>query len=208
MTRLTLSPRWTMRLVAGVALALGTVKFLLVAFYEERDRLRSLLDQVDGITDIQILGHDVMPYEVHAAQFAIIGRPDAVVVLDEPSHNLVHGSGHIEIRNLGPWDFHTATYGRLGVVKTKTREPVKSLGYSSSVDVGTAGEFADRLPVKIRDVQDLVDHYDDLVRFFGTWPDDRDWAVIPGSSDPLRVYCRTPRGARPVASPTQFPETW
>lgn len=196
-------------LVACVVSALGTAKLLYATYYEERDRLQSLLNGVDGIADVQILGCDDMTYEVHAARFSIVDRPEAVIVLDEPTRGLTDGSGRIAIRRLGPWEFHTASYGHIGAVKTKTREPVESLGYSSGVDVGPFGEFADRLPVKIRKLQDLVDHYDVLVKFFETWPDDRNWAVVPGSSDPLRVYCRTSVDqSRPLASPSQFPVKW
>ena len=50
-------------------------------------------------------------------------------------------------------------------------ESIESSYLAHWIDVGSKGEFGAMLPVKVRDVNDLVSHYDQLVTFFASWPD-------------------------------------
>jgi hypothetical protein len=61
------------------------------------------------------------------------------------------------------------------------------------------------LPVKVRDLNDLVVHYDELVRYFSTWPDGKRRGELKAVAGPRTVYCATPVGTGMVPPPSNFP---
>lgn len=134
------------------------------------------------------------------ATFALQGRPGAVIGfrgLGKP--------GHIWLQRLGPWEFQEWSYGFEGAFATATGEPVKSLGVRDFIDIGPSGEYGAMLPVKIRDLNDVVSHYDELVRCFSTWPDGKPWGELETREGKRTKYCVSPAGAGRVAPPADFP---
>ena len=209
MPRMRVTVRRMLLVVAAFALFFGAIRLLHDGYYEERIRILRQLEDVDGIANIEVSGFDDITYEVLAAQFEIAGREDAVIVIDEPDDGVVGDLEHLRIRRLGPWEFHQYSYGYLGAYSIITGKPVKSLGYNASIDIKSLGELEAKLPVKIRDVNDIVAHYDELVRFFATWPDETRWGILDMPSGTRLAYCRVAVSrSGPIPYPPQFPKAW
>jgi hypothetical protein len=181
-------------------LVLGGVRLCHYVYYMDLIHVRSRLANIDGITDVRVYGFDDVSYEVTLATFALEGRPDAVIGsrwLGEP--------GHVWLQRLGPWEFQECSYGFQGVINTATGKPVETLGFRDCIDIGPSGEYAAMLPVKIRDLNDVVSHYDELVRYFSTWPDGKTWRELEKRPGTRTAYCVSPAGSGPVAPPPNFP---
>jgi hypothetical protein len=196
-----------------IAVALGSLfggVWLLLhhLYYKDRIRVISELGQVRGITDVVVTGFDDVGYDVVSARFHIEGRPEAVIEIREPQEGLVGSPNHLWLKRLGPWEFHQCTYGYQGAYTIETGKPAESLAVSDFVDVVSSGEFAAMLPVEVRDVNDLVAHYDELVRYFATWPDETTWGRLDEPAGIRRAYCRTTLAKRPLPPPKNFPATW
>jgi len=195
--------------IAAIGLTLGGIRFLHYVYYEDRYRVRAQLDRVRGISDIEVNGWDDITYEVSSTRFKIAGRPDTLIVIQQPQDGLLGDAQHLWLEQLGPWQFQFVTYGYHGVIETESGKPVESLSYRNSIDIGPLGEFGAMLPVEVRDVNDLVSHYDELVRYFATWPDEKRWGRLDKPSGHRKAYCRmTTPGIRPIPPPAQFPGTW
>ena len=186
--------------VALVGLVLGGVSLYHHIYYLDLITARDTLGKVNGITDVQVFGFDDMTYEVTLASFALKGRPDAVIEtrgLGEP--------GHVILKRLGPLEFHECIYGFHNQFDTKTGEPVQGLGFGDQIDVGPAGQYAGMLPVKIRDLNDVVSHYDELVRFFSTSPGWKTWRELERWQGKRTAYRVRPIGSGSYTPPSIFP---
>ena len=187
-------------------LLLGGIRLLHHAYDEERIQVMTLLEGGRGIADLEVRGWDDITYEVHGVKFGIVGRPDAVIVIQRPEEGLAGAPEHLRIERLGPWQFHECSDGYQGVFEGATGKPVESLGYLNSIDIGPLGEFGAMLPVKVRDVNDVVAHDDELVRYFSTWPDEKTWGRLDNPSGRKLAYCRVPApGPISVPHPPNFP---
>jgi hypothetical protein len=82
---------------------------------------------------------------------------------------------------------------------------MKCLGYGRWIDIGPSGPYASLLPVKIRDLNDVVTHYDELVQHFSTWPDVKHWGQLPNRADMQTVYSVSHVGTASVSPPPGFP---
>jgi hypothetical protein len=195
--------------IAALGMTLGGIRFLYDGYYEEPNKVIAQLKNINTIYDTKINGFNDVGYEVTNVRFKIAGRPDTLVVIQRPQKGMLGDVGHLWLERLGPWEFHYTTFGQNGVVEANSGKPVESLAYTNSIDIGTLGEFGSMLPVKIRDVNDLVANYDELVRYFTTWPDEQHWGRCDEPSGRRKAYCRMASPSkRPIPPPTDFPEAW
>ena len=195
-----MSTRLLMWLVASIGQIFGGVRLCHYLYYMDLIDAKSLLANIEGITDVYVYGFDDLSYEVTLVTFALEGRPDAVI----GSRGLGE-SGHVWLQRIGPWEFHQYSYGFQGMFKTATGEPVESLGFGDCIDIGPSGEYGAMMPVKIRGLNDVVSHYDDLVRYFSTWPDAKNWGKLKKRPGMRTAYCASPAGSRSVTPPPNFP---
>ena len=157
-------------LVLVVGLFVGISRVFDFVYYRDRDRVIAELEKVDGITDIIVKGNDDITYSVIAAQFQLAGRPEAVIEIRSPREGLIGSREHLYLKRLGSSKFFEQTSGNVGVTNIYTGAPVDSVAMSDCIDVGSSGQYGRMLPVKIRDINDLVRHYDELERYFSMWP--------------------------------------
>jgi hypothetical protein len=195
--------------IAALGSVLGGLRFLHDGYYEEHIRVLRELEGVRGISDVEVYGYDDITYEVVGTRFQIAGRPEAVIVIQQSKESLVGSPKHLALQRLGPWEFHECSYGFEGAFETNTGRPAETLSYRNYIDIGPLDKLGTTLPVKILDVNDIVTHYDELVRFFSTWPDEKVWGRLDEPSGMRRAYCRmTTPGKRPIPPPPNFPKTW
>ena len=61
--------------------------------------------------------------------------------------------------------------GSIGGEPLTTGESVERSYRAGWIDIGPEGEFGTMLPITVRDINDLIAHYDQLVQYFANWPD-------------------------------------
>lgn len=188
-----MSIRSLMLAVAALGLVLGCIRLCHYLYYMDLISTTNTLASIHGITDVHVYGFDDMAYEVTFATFALQGRPDAVIEclgVNEP--------GHVWLRRLGPWEFHECNYGIQNAFDIAGK-PIEGLSVQSFVDIGPSGKYAAMLPVKIRDLNDVVSHYDELVRYFSTWPNEKTWAELKRRPGMRTAYFASPAGRGSIA---------
>ncbi|TWT38347.1 MFS transporter [Blastopirellula retiformator] len=137
--------------------------------YTRRNEIRANLARMNSISGTRVLGpiigrYDGEEYVPHEIEFSLSGRPDTLVKIfaderlrtcdsDEPLRKVVlHQVGRVRFR---------AT-----VDSSQMDYPIEVMG----INVGPNGLFADQFPFPLRSIDDFVDHYDELVKIFETWP--------------------------------------
>ncbi len=199
-----ISTRLLMLTVAASALIFGGIRSCHYLYYMDLIYTQNQFEQVKGITDVHIYGSDDVTYEVYYATFSLVGRPDAVIGIQGPAGGLVGNPEHLWISNLGPVGFYEYSYGFQNMFDT-SGNPTRCMGSCDWIDIGPSGDYAALLPVKIRDLNDVVSHYDELVRFFSGWANENRWKELPTHSDMRRMYYVSPTGTRPTSPPPNFP---
>jgi hypothetical protein len=128
---------------------------------------------VRGIDNVEIYGWERLHYHVNEVGFGVIGKPGSAILVHvyDTDQGLTGHPDHLYLSQLGPWAF-TSGAGTVGGKTMTLDEPVESSYLAYWIDVGPKGEFGAMLPVKVRDINDLVSHYDQLVSFFASWPDE------------------------------------
>jgi hypothetical protein len=81
------------------------------------------------------------------------------------------------------------SYGEQGVVKTSTREPVKTIGIGRGIGLEAGSPFAALFDAEFHRVQDVVAGYDGLVSVLSTWPVCPDSAALSESHRMEYRYC-------------------
>lgn len=202
------SPRFTIKramiLVALSALVFGAARLYHSLYSMEYNDAVVELGKVRGIEDVHIRGFDDLTYELTRQTFSIAGRPDAVFEILAAQDGLTGKPDHLWICRMGPWQFYETSFGFMNTFDLAGR-PVKATGTSDFIDLGRAGPYNTLLPCKIEDMNDVIVHYDELVRHFATWPDGQAWGEArPGRYDRV-MYCVRPVGRPRPQAPANFP---
>lgn len=155
-----------------------------------RDEIKRMykISNVKNIDSIWLIGYDKGDhYHVHTLQFGVIGKPGSAIRVgvqysggpNGAVEGLTGNPEHLWLEQLGPWNLRHIER-RLGEV----------VGSRGGIDIGPKGAFGVMLPVRVRDINDLVTHYDELVRFFASWPDEAHKQVLVLSSGTKLEYYR------------------
>jgi len=150
-------------------------------------KIRYQLASVKNINNIWLIGYDKGDhYHVHTLQFGVIGKPGSAIRVgvqysggpNGAVQGLTENTQHLWLEQVGPWNL-AQIERRLGEV----------VGSRAGIDIGLKGPFGAMLPVRVRDINDLVTHYDELVRFFESWPDeDHKQELVLPSGTKLEYY--------------------
>ena len=202
------SPKITIKrlmiVVVVSALVFSAARLPRYLYYLEYNDAVAELGKVRGIENIHVYGFDDLTYELTFQTFSIAGRPDAVFHSLAAQDGLTGKPDHLWICQMGPWQFYETSYGYMGQTDS-SGNLVQGKGWGYFIDLGRAGPYNSMLPCKIADMNDVVAHYDELVRHFATWPDGQTWGEAKPVGDMKAVYCVRPVGQPRPKDPANFP---
>lgn len=98
------------------------------------------------------------PVEALGATVQVAGKAESQFAMPFPRRDWFDSTKHLRISQIGPWRFE--------IRATRSGRPFGT----SCIDIGRKGEFAKLLTQPIRNVQDVVDHFDELVDAVGKLP--------------------------------------
>ncbi len=154
--------------IAAVAVVCGLYAFTRSIYYAERGQTKSVLAEVKGISTVQLRAYIDVVEEVYSSSFTIDGQPDSIITIGSVSHYEDNGSFHVN--RLGKWQFRTFGRRHAGAYEASTGKPVESDYKGFHIALGPNGPYKDLIPFEVNSLQDLVDHYGELVDLFETWP--------------------------------------
>lgn len=138
-----------------------------VTSVDQSERLQYLanLQRMDNISNIQIYGEESFRrITVQRIQFSLANRPDTLVAIDA-AHSLRSCRSNDSIKYL--------LFTRIGPWRLKAQATDKVSGYvwnARGFETGTAGKFRDKFPFAVASIDDIVEHYDEIVAILESWP--------------------------------------
>lgn len=157
-------------LLAVAVVAVLCAMFVAVrnAYYADRQRTASALAQVSGISNVKLNFHVDVTEEVNSSSFSVDGHPDSVVGLAGLARYA--DESRFAVNRVGKWSFRVSGRRHMGAYRADTGEPVASHYFGFSIELGPNSPYKALITFEIDTLQDLVDHYAELIDLFETWP--------------------------------------
>jgi hypothetical protein len=153
--------RFIVRSLAAASLFVACGWLLITVFhwhyYAERERVRIVLEAAAPAGQVQLGGFDDggFEWELVEALVSVDGSPTKTILLSGPRAQDLRSGKHINVDCIDVYSFALVTPENY---------------WLSRIDFGKDSVFADILPFKLQNVQDLVSHYDDFVAFLRALP--------------------------------------
>jgi hypothetical protein len=155
-------------LIAAVAVMCALLVVARNTYYADRRQTESALAKVKGISDVKLLPYVDIIEEVNSSSFTIDGHSGSIVQLDGLGEYA--DNGRFTVSRIGKWKFRVSGRRHLGAYKADSREPVESDYLGGSIEFGPNSPYKELIPFEIDTLQDLADHYGELVNLFESWP--------------------------------------
>lgn len=94
--------------------------------------------------------------------------PDSVIAIAGLGD--YHHEGHFFVGQIGKWRFRTFGRRHVGAYQEETGEPVESDYRGFHIQLGPTSPYRSLLPFDVATLQDVVDHYAELLVLLETWP--------------------------------------
>ena len=143
-----------------VAILCGLISFAYRMYFAERYAVESSLKKIDGI-GYSISTHEDVIEEVASVTITLKDLPDSRIV----------GYGFATSESTGAFALGEIQGRRfLGATDSSTGEPVESNYWGGCIQLGNHSPYKDIIPYPTHTLQDIIDHYEELVDYFDTWP--------------------------------------
>jgi hypothetical protein len=160
--------RSLLTVVAAVAVACALVVAARNTYYADRHQAESLLTKVQGISDVKLHSHVDVTEEVNSSSFTVEGHPGSIVQIG--GLRRYEDEGRFSVSRIGKWKFRVSGRHYGGAYRADTGEPVESDYLGGSISLGPNSPYTHLIPFEVNTLQDLADHYTELVELFETWP--------------------------------------
>ena len=137
-------------------------------YYSERHQTESALAEVQGISDVKLHSFVDITEEVNSSSFTVDGQPGSIVVLGGLTRYA--DEGRFSVSQIGKWTFRVSGRKHLGAYQADTREPVESEYLGFSLELGRNSPYNRLFPFELNTIQDLADHYAELIDLLEAWP--------------------------------------
>jgi hypothetical protein len=121
-----------------------------------------------GISDISLHSHVEVVEEIHGVTFTVDRHPNSFVSLAGLGD--YEQNGPFWLSKLGKWRFKISGRRFDVVYDAVSGEPIESQYIGSHIELGTNSPYKDLIPFELASVQDVIDHYQDLIDLFESWP--------------------------------------
>jgi hypothetical protein len=136
-------------------------------YYREMTLVKRAIQDTPGLSIISIEAHEDISLEEIWATLEIEGRGTFSIYEITPS--TFSNTDQFALISIGPYTFYHEMEGYIGVYQTSSGEAIRSKGYSSMADFGTASSFAKKVGLEVRDMSHFMQQYDDVLKFCETW---------------------------------------
>ena len=150
--------RRSLAVLALLAVCVWTIRLGFQRLYNiDRDSVESALRAVPGGRVVDIGGFDEeLTWTVASATVSVDGSATRTITFMSPGRGQLQSGSRMAVTDIGPY--------QIRVEVSDDRMLVQSL------DFGHDSEFKDVLPFRLRDVNDLAAHYDEIIAFITQEP--------------------------------------
>lgn len=137
-------------------------------YHAERRHAESLLSEVIGISNIQLNSTPDLAEEINSSRFTVDEHPGSIVEIGGLGD--LADKGGFSVRRIGKWAFRVTGCRHLGIYNKDTGDPVESIYYGDTIRLGPNNPYKHLFPFEVNTLQDLADHYGELVELLESWP--------------------------------------
>lgn len=137
-------------------------------YYSERRQTESVLATIKGISNIQLHSCVDVIEEVNSSSFSVDSHPGSIIRIGGLCHYA--DKGRFAVSQIGKWRFKVSGRHYGGAYAADTGEPDESDYFGSHIALGVDSPYQKLIPFKLNTLQDVVDHYQELVELFESWP--------------------------------------
>nr|MCU0720530.1 hypothetical protein [Pirellula sp.] len=169
--RLRFGTRSLLWMTLVVAIICSLISFAYRMYYSERYAVESFLKEIDGI-GYSISTHEDFIEEVASVTITLKDLPDSRIVV----YGLAtyESRGAFALGEIGKWRFVIQGRRFLGATDSSTGEPVESNYWGGCIQLGADNPYEKIIPYPTHTLQDIIDHYEELVDYLDTWPRESD----------------------------------
>jgi hypothetical protein len=167
MTRPRFGIKSLMLVTAAVCVACALYLYARNFYYAERREAQDVLADIKGISFTIEGFHDVVE-EVSRINVSVNKHPKSIIQLG--NLNRYQAAGAFSISRIGKWRFAISGRRKSGAFVAATGEPVESQYHGGHIELGPHSPYNKLIPFELNTLQELVDHYQDLVALFESWP--------------------------------------
>ena len=159
---------YTLAAVLAAPLTAGWIWYMFAGpgYYAEFSRVKVGLAAVPGVEIIETGGNRDLTFEDIWARIRVAGKGEITLMSLTPA-SLVN-SADLHLAKIGPYSFRNERWG-YGAVIDRDGKPVwhQSIGFTLNIgqggDFGPNGRLAGRLQPRIKNVRDVIQHYEEII---------------------------------------------
>lgn len=163
----------TQRVLVGAIATMMTLVTLFFIFWglmlygvdREKRVFSHHIAQLQGADLVEIGGHYDTFFEVHS--FIVDVRGKGRVGIYAYNTDVFTDSPKIRLKEIGPWVIYDLA-DTIRKDRTLTRAQRGAI-WRHEFDIGRGGEFASLLSFEVRNAQDVIDHYDEILALVERW---------------------------------------
>jgi hypothetical protein len=168
------------------------------AYYSERRQTEAVMAELKGISNVRLQSHVDVTEGVHATSFTVDACPGSVVELAGVC--AYQDSGVFSVSRIGKWSFRISGRRDVGVYVAATGEPVESDYIGCHLRLGVSSPYRELIPFEVNALQDVVDHYQELVDLFESWPREAEPGAVTLEDGTTQYYFVVEEGEAAVPS--------
>lgn len=137
-------------------------------YYSERRQTEAVLATIQGISNIELHSCIDITEEVNASKFSVDSHPGSIIIVGGLCNYAAKGK--FAVSQIGKWKFRNSGRRHCGAYLAATGEPVESNYLGCHIALGVDSPYRELFPFEVNTLQDVVDHYQEIVDLFETWP--------------------------------------
>lgn len=137
-------------------------------YYSDRRQTEAVLATIRGISNIKLHSYIDITEEVNSSSFSVDSHPGSFVRLGGLC--AFADKSKFTVSRIGKWTFRISGRNFGGAYKASTGEPVESDYVGYHIKLGVDSPYRKLIPFEVNTLQDVVDHYQELVDLFESWP--------------------------------------
>ena len=124
---------------------------------------------------------------MNSSSFSVDGHPGSIVELGGLGQYA--DEGRFSVSRVGKWTFKISGRRYAGAYKADTGEPVESDYFGGNIVLGPDSPYKELIPFEVNTLQDVVNHYADLIDLFDSWPRESEPGSVMLEDGLTQYYC-------------------
>ncbi len=171
-------------------------------YYSERRQTETALAAIQGISNVKLHSCVDVIEEVNSSSFSVESHPGSIIRIGGLCYYA--DKGKFAVNQIGKWKFRISGRNYGGAYVAATGEPVESDYLGFHITLGVDSPYRKLFPFEVNTLQDVVEHYQELVELLESWPRETEPGTVTLEDGTTLYYYVVEEGesAIPLALPS------